>query len=497
MRVEKSLRAFLPFAFCLLPFIILATLNSAGYRYGASDQAFYVPSVIQHLRPDAFPRDAPLLDAQAHLTTMDECVAALARVTRLPLPSLLFALYLASLALLLFAALRLGAVLYRSPWTPVALAVALTLRHAVAKTGANTLEGYFHPRITAFAFGLLAVAMFLERRDRLVPLLLLGAALMHPTTTLWFGIWLAGAAWMAQPAWRRPMLYGAAAVAAFAIWVVWAGPLAGRLTRMDPEWFAVIESKDYLFPLDWPANVWLTNLIAIPAIVVFWRRRAAHGLTVARESAMVLGALLLVVVFACWLPFDAAHVALAIQLQTGRLFWMLDVLGTVYLVWALAEGTVPSRVRTAVVLALLLVASTGRGLYNRFVQFPNRPMFSVELEEGDWKTAMTWARQATPPSSGWLADPFHAAWYGSSVRVAAERDVLQEEIKDAAIAMYDRSVAMRVADRQRALAALKWDTPEGARALARRYDLDYLVVNHPVALPEAFHAGTLFIYRLR
>ena len=43
----------------------------------------------------------------------------------------------------------------------------------------------------------------------------------------------------------------------------------------------------------------------------------------------------------------------------------------------------------------------------------------------------------------------------------------------------------------------RWDRPDGARALAARYDLDYLVVDHPVALPEAFRAGPLFIYRLR
>ncbi len=31
------------------------------YRYGASDQAFYQPSVILRLHPEYFPRDASLL----------------------------------------------------------------------------------------------------------------------------------------------------------------------------------------------------------------------------------------------------------------------------------------------------------------------------------------------------------------------------------------------------------------------------------------------------
>ena len=72
--------------------------------------------------------------------------------------------------------MRIGARLYRTRWAVVALAAALTLRHAIAKTGANTLEGYFHPRQLAFALGLLAVALFLERRERVAPALLALAA---------------------------------------------------------------------------------------------------------------------------------------------------------------------------------------------------------------------------------------------------------------------------------------------------------------------------------
>ncbi len=45
----------------LVFFVVLATLNSAGYRYGASDQAFYVPAVIHRLHPDFYPRDAALI----------------------------------------------------------------------------------------------------------------------------------------------------------------------------------------------------------------------------------------------------------------------------------------------------------------------------------------------------------------------------------------------------------------------------------------------------
>jgi hypothetical protein len=477
----------------LAAFIVLCTMNSAGYRYGASDQAFYQPVVVRQLDPHLFPRDAALLDAQGRLTFYDEAIAALARVVPLDLPQLFFALYLVTLVLLFSAARGLGARWYRAEWAAWALAAAFTLRHAVAKTGANTLEGYFHPRQLAFAVALLAVVAFLDRRDGRAALLLVVAAALHPTATAWVVVWLAVAFWIARPAWRLSMSIAVIAGIAVAAWLLAAGPLAGRLTTMDPAWLAVIAEKDYLFPLDWPADAWVTNLIAVPIILIGWRVRRRAGALVDRETALVGGAVALLVLFLCWLPFNASHLALAVQLQTSRLFWILDVFATMYLVGLLADGTAR---RAAAVAAVVAGLSLARGVYICFVQFPERPVFAVTLPEGDWRDAMTWAR-TTSISSGFLADPYHAARYGSSVRVAAERDVFLEQMKDTALAMYDRSIAMRVADRQHALTIDRWDSAEGARALGLRYHLDYLVVDRPLDLPLAHQAGSLFIYRLR
>ena len=109
---------------------------------------------------------------------------------------------------------------------------------------------------------------------------------------------------------------------------------------------------------------------------------------------------------------------------------------------------------------------------------------------------MSFAR-TTDPRSRWLADPIHAARYGSSLRAAGYRDVLVEELKDRAIAMYDREVALQVAGRLRAMREAPWDTAAGARALARQYALDYLVIDRPLDLPVAHQSGSLFIYALR
>jgi hypothetical protein len=472
-------------------FVLLATMNAAGYRYGASDQAFYIPAVVRHLDPAVYPRDAPLIDSQARLTVIDEAIAAVAGATGQSLQRLFLALYLGTLVLLVSAAAHLGSIFYRSRWTIAALGAALTLRHAIAKTGANTLEGYFHPRQLAFALGLWAVAMFLRRRDAVWMLLLAVAAVIHSTTALWFGVWLGTAALVGRPAWRRGIVAAAAVAAVGAAVLLSRG--GERFAVMDAAWLAAIGEKD-LFPLQWPLNVWLTNLIAVPIIVFGWRARRRAQATVAGETPLVVGAMALVLVFACWLPFDHARVALAVQLQLARVFWLLDVFATIYLVWWLAEFS-PRR-RPALVAAILVAVSLSRGLFSLLLQFPDRPLFGVDIQNADWRDAMTFAA-ATDPRSGWLADPVHAAKYGSSLRAAGRRDVLIETLKDRAIAMYDRGIALRVGDRLRALEALRWDTPDGARGLARRYDLDYLVIDRALDLPLVHRAGSLYIYKLR
>jgi hypothetical protein len=492
-------RASAPVAFGIggAAFVLLATLNSAGYRYGASDQAFYIPAVVRHLEPADFPRDAALIDSQAKLTVIDELVAATVRVTGISLQHLFLALYVFTLLLLLAAAVRIGSRLYRTRWAIVALGAALTLRHAIAKTGTNTLEGYFHPRQLAFALGLSAVAMFVERRERLSLVLLTLAAAVHPTTAAWFGAWLGAALWLARPEWRVAMAAAASILAITACAVLWRGPLGGHLSRMDEAWLAVIADRDYLFPSRWPLDAWLTNLVTVPVIAACWRARVRARLTIPGETPLVVGALALGALFLCWLPFDMAHVALAVQLQTSRVFWILDVLATVYLVWVLSEGRAGYRVnRGAIVAAVLLTVSLARGLYISYVQFPDRQIFAIDIQHEDWRGAMAWAR-TTDPGSGWLADPGHAAKYGSSLRAGGYRDVLLERLKDRAIAMYDRQTAMRVADRERALSVLQWDTSDGALALARRFGLDYLVIDRELNLPLAHRSGSLYIYRLR
>jgi hypothetical protein len=481
----------------LLPFVLLATLNSAGYRYGASDQAFYAPAILERADPARYPRDSELIRSQARLTLVDDVLGPLARVTGVQLPSAFVILQFTALSLLAFAALLLGRALYRTEWAALALMAALTLRHAIIRSGTNTLEGYFHPRQLSFAIGALAVVTFLRGRYALVWLLVGCAGALHPTTALWFAIWLGIASAVAEPRRRAPAAFGLAICGVAAAWALAAGPLEGRLVRMDPEWLATLASKDYLFPLGWPAAAWVVNLAYVPIIAAIYRMRRSANVTSAREGALVAGCLSLALVFAALLPLNAARIALAIQLQPARVFWMLDLLAVAYVVWLVAEAGAALNGRRARLAAVVIaVLSVARGAYIMRIEFPERRVVQVDVSDDDWGRAMAWARQS-PLDSGWLAAPDHAARYGTSVRVAAGRDVFVEAIKDGAVGMYDRSVAMRTRDRVAELGDFARLTPEHARTLGKEYDLDYLVTEQPLDLPLEFQSGRVRIYGLK
>jgi len=331
-----------------------------------------------------FPRDASLLAAQGKVILWDGLAAGLTSVLHLPLPWTFFLLFTAGMLLLYAGALLIARGAGLSGWGTIAFLALLTLRHRIAKTGVNTLEGYLHPRMIAFGLGAIAIGAFLRRRPGWAAAAIGAAAAVHPTTGVWFAL-----------------------------------------------------------------------LLGVAALV-------------------------------------ALRYALAVQLQIPRVFWLVELTAFVVLCLALSRA----RPRTAaIVAAVLVVASAARGATVLFVEKDGRPV-TIDLPRDDWTGAMAWLR-AQPAGAHVLADPGHAWRYGSSVRVAAERDVFHEDVKDAAVAMYDRPLALRVVERRARTADFASKTARELQALAREFDLDYLVTDQRVDLPLRFENATFRIYDLR
>jgi hypothetical protein len=477
-------------------FVLAATANSGGYRYGVSDQAFYATAVVKDLHPSRFPRDSRLLDVEAGLMWADEIVAGVVRAAGGRQPPVYLVLYIASLVLLCAAAVAFGRSAGFSWWAIAGLLVLLTFRHRISKTGANSLEGYMHPRMIAFAFGVVALAAVMRARHLQALCWTVLVACWHPTTALWFGTVVGVATIIGQPDWRRWTLGALAVAAGVGIWMVWLGPLAGRLTIMDAAWLRVLAEKDYLFPHEWPAYAWATNLLYPILVVAIYRQRRAQGRLAAGEAGLVAGLVALALVFLISFPLTVMRVALAVQLQVTRVFWVLDFAMAAYLAWWIFDGWLPARrvARTAAI-ALLITASVGRGV---FLLSQDRRLFSPGLSTTPWVDAMNWLR-ARPEPWHVLVDPGHAWKYGVSARLAAEKDILVEAGKDSALALYDREIAMAVGARLAALDDFEHITPARLAALAQSYGLDVAVLDgsRRLDLPELYRNTQFVIYQIR
>jgi hypothetical protein len=479
----------------LIAFAVLVSANSGGYRYGVSDQAFYIPVFADAAHPELFPRGRLLLESQSRLTVLDELVGDLLRTTKISLPALCAAGYLLTVGVFVVAVASIGSRLLGSMWMTIALIAALTLRHRIADTGVNTFEGYFHPRVLAFAIGLLAVACVLRRRWPGAVAFIIAAMIVHPTTGGWFAVWLGlGAVFGTR---RHPIvatlvvLAAAAGVAGVYLLADWRPEL---VQRMDGAWLDALSSKDYLFPNTWSLSTWAINAIAPALLIAGYRVRARSGHVTPEERIVAFGCMALVGVFLITLPLVASGVAAAVQLQISRVLWMVDLLATVYLVWMLTSAS-PHRRALALTTGLLLL-SAARGIYILNVQF-DRPLAQVGLSRSDWQSMCEWASRYTPVDAGFLADPQHVNRYGVSFRIAAQRDVLVEAVKDTGIGIYSRAGALDV--RERLAAANDFDqlTAADIRRLARRYGLTYAISASSYDLPMVHAVGRLRAYRVQ
>jgi hypothetical protein len=193
----------------------------------------------------------------------------------------------------------------------------------------------------------------------------------------------------------------------------------------------------------------------------------------------------------------AAGWTLIVQFQISRIFWLVDFIATVYVIAVVADaGRAFTARRSMIVAVILLAISAARGTYVMMVERPERSLFEVRIPESPWQDAMQWIRRE-PIGVNVLADPGHSWKYGTSVRVAAERDVYLEEVKDSALAIYSRDVAVRVVERTSALGDFAALTADHARDLARRYDLDFLVTTAELPLPVAYRNNQFRIYSLQ
>jgi hypothetical protein len=309
---------------------------------------------------------------------------------------------------------------------------------------------------------------------------------------------VAGAAvWEWRPS--APRFLGILTVGALAVLIAIRFGMIRGLETMDGAWVAALADKDYLFPATWPLYAWAVHFACAGGILAIHVARVRDRTAVAGERALVAGLMTLVAIFLVSVPLTMSRVALAVQLQVNRAFWVLDVFLAIVLVCWL-EGFLDRRAgtRAKIVLTVLLVGvSLARGFYVLRIE-ATRPLVAWDLPASDWTDALRWLRDQP---SDWhvLSDPNHVWKYGVGVRLAAFKDTPLDTSKDSAMAIYDRELARRVTDYSRALERFDSFTETDVGALDAAFDIDVFVdrADRHFGWPVLFRNDEFVIYDLR
>ena len=121
-------------------------------------------------------------------------------------------------------------------------------------------------------------------------------------------------------------------------WAVAAGSAPRRRDADGPLWIEALGGRDFIFANEWPLWAWAANLGLLGCAVACARMRVRRGTAAREDRALVWGATALVALFLSTLPAVCAHVALAVQFQFSRVFWVVDLLVAIYAIAAIGES---------------------------------------------------------------------------------------------------------------------------------------------------------------
>ncbi len=457
-----------------LAVLTLGVLLAHGYHPWAEDGGLYVAGVEYKLNSFLFPRQTAFVTAHLRYSIFAPFVAALVRLSRLSLATVLFSIYLLSIALMLYAGLQLAARCFNTRparWTATALLAAWwTL--PVAGTSLLLMDPYVTARSLSTPLSLLAVAaaldpwpMFSSRLHRgqavrrfsppwLCGFCLLAAAAFHPLMAV-YALGLVAAVRLSQ---RRTKLWlwlmlglGAFSIAAL---------IQGLARPETPPVAAAAYSRYYWFLSQWQWFEWLGLLGPVVIFTSLLRGRpspADANKRVLCRAALVNAFFAFVIALSFAQEHFAAH-AVA-RLQPLRAFLLLYAVMILLLGGTLAEAAVhfAARPHTPAVRSFGIFVRAAPAV---FVAAMAIVMFSVQrasfpssihlelsgrVNPNPWVRAFLWARDHTAPDALFALDARYVNTGGEDAqtfRAIAERSAVPDFSKDGGEAAITPALAL-------------------------------------------------------
>ena len=446
-----------------------------GYHLGVDDSAIYVPAIKRVADPNLYPFGAEFFMSHAHLSIFAGLVGGSARVTHLPIDTVIFGWHVATIFLLLLAAWQLLGTCFKGSharWGGVAV-LAATLSVPVTGTALAIMDPYLTARSLSTPASLFAVACYLSNRPRRALAWLLLTAAVHPQMAVYVGLFVGCMELLER---RRAM--AAVAGPVLGAWV----PLPFLLNFAPVTGPArdCLLSRTFFFVATWTWYQWIG---VFAPLALLWRLSVAlprHTLPAFRRVARSL--------IPFGLLFTLAAAMLAIpglegynRLQPMRSFHLLYLIFFILLGGLIGEYWIQSiRWRWAVLfvpLALIMVL-VQESIFpaSEHVEWPG------SNNGNTWISAFLWIRSHTPKGAVFALDPNYMVRPGEDAhgfRAVAERSVLADFVKDSgAVSLFPR-LAVEWENEVGAERGIDHFAPADFQRLVQRYPVTWIVTTRP------------------
>ncbi len=446
-----------------------------GYHLGVDDSAIYVPAIKRVADPNLYPFGAEFFMSHAHLSIFAGLVGGSARLTHLPIDTVIFGWHVASIFLLLLAAWQLLGTCFKGSharWGGVAV-LAATLSVPVTGTALAIMDPYLTARSLSTPASLFAVACYLSNRRRRAAAWLLLTAAVHPQMAVYVCLFVG-----CMEVLQRRQAIGAAARPVLGSWVPL--PFLMNFAPVTGPARDCLLSRTFFFVTTWTWYQWIG---VFAPLALLWRlsvagpRRTLPAFRRLASSLIPFG-----------LMFTLAAALLAIpglegynRLQPMRSFHLLYLIFFILLGGLIGEYWIRSiRWRWAtlfVPLALIMVLVQETTFpASEHVEWPG------SNNGNTWISAFLWIRSHTPKGAVFALDPNYMERPGEDAhgfRAVAERSVLADFVKDSgAVSLFPR-LAVEWENEVGAERGIDHFAPADFQRLVKRYPVTWIVTTRP------------------
>ena len=444
-----------------------------GYHPGAEDDGVYLTAIKANLNPNLFPHDSDFFRLQLQATVFDGWMAHFVHSTGIQVAWAELLWQYISLFLILWAVKGIAEQLFSEPeaqWGAVAMVSAMfTL--PVAGTALYLVDQHLHPRNMATALILIAISWLMKgRRWQALPLLVL-AMFLHPIMAC-LGISFCVFLMVVQMTTSRMRVPEGKSVMAAAM------PLGWIFEPPSATWREALSTRTYYFVFQWAWYEWLGVIAPLILFALLWRLARKRGETLmAKLSLSILAYGVFQLVVAMIMLGPAAFVRLAP-------FQPMRFLHLIYIFLCLIAGGFIGKYLLKTHLwrwALLLLAANGGMFYAQRELFAATPHLELPSlgTSNPWLEAFDWVRMNTPTDAYFALDPQYMAAPGEdyhSFRALAERSMLSDAVKDAAVVTQVPRLAPVWHEQQLAMAGWEHFAPGDFERLKADFGVGWVVV---------------------